>query len=65
MNKMREMIFLGPARETNIDLDNVRVLLRGNEKIDSKIHGGNAGLPPFMGGRPKETLAGCFAFAGG
>jgi hypothetical protein len=38
MNKMREMIFLGSARNTDIDLDNVRVLLGGNEKIDPEIH---------------------------
>jgi hypothetical protein len=65
MNKMGEMIFLCPARKTDVDLDNVRVLLRGNEKIDAKIHGWKAGLPPIMGGSPEETLTGGFAFAGG
>ncbi len=65
MDKMREMIFLGSARKPDIDLDNVGVLFGGNEKINSEIHGWNMRLPPFMGGSPKEMLAGRFAFAGG
>ena len=64
MNKMGETIFLGRTRKTGSDLDHVRVLLRGSEKIDSKLHGWDTGLPPFMGGSPKEMLAGSFAFAG-
>ena len=64
MNKIRERILLRSTREPDIDFDDVWVGLGGNEKIDSKIHGWNAGLPPFMGGSPKETLAGRFAFTG-
>ena len=64
MNKMGETIFPGRTRKTGGDLDQVRVLLRGSEKIDSKLHGWHTGLPPFMGGSPKETLAGSFAFSG-
>ena len=64
MNKMREVIFLSSARKPDVDFDDVWFQFGGNEKIDPEIHGGNAGLPPFMGGSPKETLAGRFALAG-
>ena len=64
MNKMREVIFLSSAQKPDVDFDDVWFQFGGNEKIDPEIHGWNAGLPPFMGGSPKETLAGRFAFTG-
>jgi len=64
MNRMRERILLRSTREPGVDFDDVWFGFEGNEKIDSKIHGWNAGLPPFMGGSPKETSAGRFAFTG-
>jgi len=67
MKHLRKKIFLGLARKTNIDFNNIGGLFRGNEKIFYRIHRWNAGLPPFMGGSPEEeeTLTGSFAFAGG
>jgi hypothetical protein len=64
MNKMREVVLLRSARKCDIDFGDVWFGFGGNKKIDSKIHRWNAGLPPFMGGSPKETLAGRFAFTG-
>ena len=49
----------------DVDLDNVKVLFRRNEKIDAQMDGWKTGLPPFIGGSPEERLTGRFAFAGG
>jgi len=65
LNKMSEMIFLGPTGKADIDLDDVKFILGCDEEIDSKIHERKRGLPPFMGGSPDEALTGSFAFAGG
>jgi len=38
MNHLRKKIFLGLARKTNIDFNNIGGLFRGNEKIYYRIH---------------------------
>ena len=38
MNEMCEVVLLGSAGKPDVDIDDVWLKCRGNEKIDSKIH---------------------------